>query len=98
MAKSPFEVSIVRDDIKIKSASWKMLDNNILYLAIHNFNGDTRDLLDEMLKSVDVGTLNGMILDLRNNPGGLLDSSVNVASLWIDNKVVVQEKALTKNY
>ncbi|MFH0814839.1 MAG: S41 family peptidase [Candidatus Falkowbacteria bacterium] len=92
-AKSPFEVSIARDDIKIKSAKWKILDNNILYLAIHNFNGDTRDLLDQMLKSVDAATLKGMVLDLRNNPGGLLDSSVDVASLWIDNKVVVQEKA-----
>lgn len=92
-AKSSFEVNIVRDDIKIKSAHWKMLDGNILYLAIHNFNGDTRDLLNEMSQSIDVAAVNGMVLDLRNNPGGLLDSSVDVASLWIDNKVVVQEKA-----
>ncbi|MBI5254647.1 S41 family peptidase [Candidatus Falkowbacteria bacterium] len=91
--KTPFEISIVRDDIKIKSTNWKMLDNNILYLAIHNFNGDTRNLLDEMLKKIDAATLKGIVLDLRNNPGGLLDASIDVASLWIDNKVVVQEKA-----
>ena len=90
--KTPFEVSIVRDQIKIKSAEWKMLDDGLLYVAINNFNGDTKDLLDEMLKSVALKNLKGIVLDLRNNPGGRLDSSVDVASLWIEKRVVVKEK------
>ena len=90
--QSPFEVSIVREEIKVPSAEWKMLNNGILHLFINSFNGDTKDLLDEMVKSVDWKKIKGIVLDLRNNPGGRLDSSVDVASLWIDRKVVVKER------
>jgi carboxyl-terminal processing protease len=92
----PFEVLIVREEIKVPSAEWKTLNNGFLHLSVNSFNGDTKDLLDKMVRSVDWKKIKGIVLDLRNNPGGRLDSSVDVASLWIDRKVVVKERFADK--
>jgi len=87
------EISIVRDVIKIVSVNWEMKDNNIAYLRITNFNEDTDQRFKSVVKEILLKNPKGLILDLRNNPGGYLDRAVEIASYWLEpGQVVVQEE------
>lgn len=88
----PFKVDIIRDTIVIKSVTWKMQDNNIAYLKIAHFNQDTSELFDKALREIILKNPKGLILDLRNDPGGFLDTAVRVASEWIPSGEIVKEK------
>ncbi|HSB02352.1 MAG TPA: S41 family peptidase, partial [Anaerolineales bacterium] len=88
----PLEVVITRAKIVIHSAEGKMLENGIAYVDINTFGERTtqelRDTLDELLKQHP----KGIIIDLRNNPGGYLTTAVEVASEFIDKGVVLYEQ------
>lgn len=84
--------SITRAKISIPSVSSKMLKDNIGYIKISTFISDTSKLSREAATNLINNGAKGVILDLRNNPGGLLDSSIDVSSLWLNNKVVLYEK------
>lgn len=79
----PLELTITRDDIKLPSVKTKTLDGNIGYLQINSFANDTTDLTRKAAEKFKNDQVKGLILDLRNNPGGLLDSAVDVSSLWL---------------
>lgn len=83
---------ITRDKIIVKSVKWEIKENNIAYIKINQFGNDTVRLMkntaDEILKK----NAKGVILDLRNNPGGFLDAAVDVTSLFISDNVVVEEQ------
>ncbi|MBI5136175.1 MAG: PDZ domain-containing protein [Nitrospirae bacterium] len=86
----PFDVVITRDIIKIKSVRAKMIEPGIGYLRVTQFQERTgieaREKLDELRKE----SLQGLVLDLRNNPGGLLTAAVEVSELFLDDgKMVV---------
>ncbi len=87
---NPKDFDLIRDIIKIQSVKNKLLANHIGYLQILNFHETTdkevRSALEEMSKQ---GKLKGLILDLRGNPGGLLDAAVKVADLFLDSGVIV---------
>jgi len=87
------DLKITRDDIKIPSVETKMLDETTGYMRITTFGMDTGSLAAQQAQSLlDQGTKK-IVLDLRGNPGGSVDSSIEVASLWIPNgKLVMQEK------
>lgn len=89
--ENPFDVSIVREEIVIPLVTSKMLDNNIAYLQIIQFGDktekDVRDALRELLKN----NPRGLILDLRNDPGGFLDTAIGVVSQFIPDGVVMYE-------
>ena len=89
--ENPFDVSIVREEIVIPLVTSKMLDNNIAYLQIIQFGDktekDIRDALRELLKN----NPRGLILDLRNDPGGFLDTAIGVVSQFIPDGVVMYE-------
>jgi carboxyl-terminal processing protease len=89
---APLEVSITRAKITIHSAEGKMLEDNIAYIDINTFGEQTtrelRDALDELLKQDP----KGLIIDLRNNPGGYLTTSVEVSSEFIDKGVILYEQ------
>jgi carboxyl-terminal processing protease len=87
------EVKVVRDTIKIRSVVWKMLAKNIVHLELRYFNEDTTDDLNKAIVDILAKNPDGLILDLRNNPGGLLDTSIDVASEWIEDGVVTIEKS-----
>lgn len=93
---------IVRDDIQVKSVDSKMLDNNIGYISISTFGDDTPDLIRQTATDMHDKHVKGIILDLRGNPGGIVDSAVAVVSQWLpDGKTVLQEKrgtTVTKTY
>lgn len=67
-------------------------DNDIFVLKISNFNNDTLDLFNEAVRDILAKNPKGIILDLRNNPGGYLDTAIELASEWVDNGVIVTEK------
>lgn len=85
--------TITRDDIQLPSVTTKTLDGNIGYIQIRSFSDDTARLATEAANSFKAAQVKGIILDLRSNPGGLLDAAVSVSSLWLPNgSVVVSEK------
>lgn len=93
----PEEVSIVREKINIPSVTSEMKKNNIGYIRISNFNNKTVDEFDTAIKDLLSHKPKGLILDMRRNPGGYLDSSVLVASEWIKDGVIVRERFTDKD-
>lgn len=87
----PFDVSIVREKIVIPLVTHKMLDNNIAYLQIMQFGGNTENDVKTALKDLLKNNPKGLILDLRNNPGGYLDSAIGIVSQFIPDGVVMIE-------
>lgn len=87
----PLKFVITRAQITIRSAEGKMLENGIGYIDINTFGERTtrelRDALDELLKQ----NPRGIIIDLRNNPGGYLTTAVEVTSEFVDDGVVLYE-------
>lgn len=83
------EFAIVRDNIKVHSVSAKMLDDSIGYLRITNFNESVADDLKKEYARLEEAGMKRVILDLRDNPGGLLDKSVEVAELFVKEGPVV---------
>ncbi|HLT98432.1 MAG TPA: S41 family peptidase [Burkholderiaceae bacterium] len=86
----PLEIQIVRDIIKVRSVRSKMLDNDIAYLRIAQFQERTApDLVRHLRELGAKKTPKGLILDLRNDPGGLLDSAIAVSSAFLQPNVLV---------
>ncbi|PLX99254.1 MAG: peptidase S41 [Desulfuromonas sp.] len=89
--QKPLVFTIVRDIIQLESVKSRMLDENYGYVRILQFQdrtaSDLRDHLDRLRETTD--QLKGVVLDLRNNPGGLLDQAVEVADTFIDSGLIV---------
>jgi carboxyl-terminal processing protease len=86
----PREFKIIRDVIKVQSVKSKMLDDQIGYVKIIQFQGQTPDELEKALKKLESNGVKKLVLDLRNDPGGLLDASVDVSGKFLPkNKLVV---------
>lgn len=86
-AKKPLTFKIAREKIEIKSVKSRLFNDNYGYIRITQFQSTTeKDTLSAIkkLQAEAGGRLNGMILDLRNNPGGLLDSAIEVASNFLN--------------
>jgi len=82
----PKEFTLVRDVIQVKSVKFKTLDNGYGYVRIAQFQEKTdEDLIKALqtLKKENGGSLKGLILDMRNDPGGLLDQAVRVADHFV---------------
>jgi len=91
------DIDIVRDEIIVKSVTWEFKDNNIAYIKISHFNADTKTLFKRAISELLEIKSDKIILDLRNNPGGFLETSVDIASFWIEDGVVVSEKERDEN-
>jgi carboxyl-terminal processing protease len=87
------EFTIIRDVIPIYSVRSNILETGYGYARITNFQRNTsQDLQDAVDKLLLENKLKGLVLDLRNNPGGLLDASVKVADLFLDEGIIVSTK------
>lgn len=94
-AEEPIEVTLTREIIRPKSVVHEVLDDDIGYIRISAFNERTTILLDESLNALEeqLGEKPaGLILDLRNNPGGLLDEAVSVSSMFLFSGEVVSTR------
>jgi carboxyl-terminal processing protease len=86
------EVAIVRDTITIDSVEWKV-ENNVGFLTISRFGDDTVSLAQKAARDFKSKGVSKVILDMRGNPGGLLDAAVGVANIWLpDGSTILEEK------
>lgn len=87
--KETFEVAIVREEVRLKTVKSEVLQNDIGYLRITMFDEKTADDFKTHLKDLKAKNIKGLILDLRNNPGGLLDECVEIADEILGEQVIV---------
>jgi carboxyl-terminal processing protease len=87
----PFDVTIIREKIIVPSVQSEMLENNIGYVQIITFGADTRTELRNNLKGLLAQNPEGLIVDLRNNGGGYLQTAVSVSSEFINKGVILFE-------
>lgn len=96
------DFSIGRQTINLPSVTTKTLANNIGYIQIGTFANDTSSLMQKAAQQFKDTGVKGIVLDLRNDPGGLLDAAVNVSSLWLPSGTnVLQERrgsTVTQSY
>lgn len=92
--KDPQEFQITRDIIIIKSIKYKSLEDGFGYIRISQFQEKTANDLEDALNKLGSkeGKLKGLILDMRNNPGGLLQQAVEVSNKFLDKGLVVYTK------
>src|SRR6056297_696252 len=91
-ASSTEEIEIVRDTIELETVSWEIKDENIGYINISHFSGDTWKDFKNIARVVKNANPKGIILDLRNNPGGYLGTSVDIAGFWLGQEIVTVSK------
>ena len=89
---APVTITVKRGVIQIDSVTFQLMPNDIGYIHISNFTESTKSEVEGALREFEEETTSGaLILDLRNNPGGLLNSVVDVTSLFIDDGLVLYE-------
>ena len=86
------DITITRGIIVVKSVKTELRDDNIFVVKITNFNDDTYGLFGQAAQEIIKQDPQAVILDLRNNPGGYLDTAIEIASEWIEDGAVVIEK------
>ena len=90
--QDPFDVKVTRAHITIPTVEGKMLDSGVAYVALNTFGDSTAQDLRSTLTDLMAKNPKGLILDLRNNGGGYLDTAIQVVSEFKDKGVVVYEK------
>jgi carboxyl-terminal processing protease len=87
------EISVVRDVILIRSVSWEIKADNIGYIKVNQFGDDTNKLFRQALDEMIAKKPKGLIVDMRNNPGGYLDTAVDMSSYFLkDRGSIVKQK------
>ncbi len=88
----PFDVEVIRAQITVPSVTSKMLDNNIGYIQLTVFGDTSAKDFHDQLAALMAKNPKGLVLDLRDNGGGLLDAAISIASEFIDHGDIVSEK------
>ncbi len=91
--KEPLKFTLIRDIIHIDSVKSKLIGNDVGYVRLSQFQEPTADLLETAINKLEKqtnGKLKGLILDLRNNPGGLLETAVSVVNLFLDSNTLTK--------
>lgn len=86
------DYELTRNTIVVKSVQTELRDDNIFYIKITSFNENTKPLFDKAVGEIVKDGPRGIIVDLRNNPGGYLNTAIEVVSEWVEEGVVVFEK------
>jgi carboxyl-terminal processing protease len=98
--EAPLKLTLTRDIIKVKSVKSRMLEKGYGYVRISSFQSGTGDALKEALaalKKENGGTLKGLVLDLRNNPGGVLNAAVEVSDAFLKSGLIVYTEGRIEN-
>ncbi|HIJ78895.1 MAG: S41 family peptidase [Desulfobulbaceae bacterium] len=91
------DITIIRDIIPINSVKAQLLETGYPHIRITNFQSQTTNDFKKAIKDMgEKGAIQGLILDLRNNPGGLLDQAVKISDIFIDKGIVVSTKGRIK--
>jgi carboxyl-terminal processing protease len=88
----PKDFTLVRDVIPVRSVRHELLEKNYGYIRLSQFQEKTDDDFEKAMKALEEeskGALKGLVLDLRNNPGGLLDQAVKISDHFIDSGIIV---------
>ncbi|MDO9141089.1 MAG: S41 family peptidase, partial [Methylobacter sp.] len=98
--EAPLRLTLTRDIIKVKSVKSRMLEKGYGYVRISSFQSGTGEGLKEALaalKKENAGNLKGLVLDLRNNPGGVLNAAVEVSDAFIKSGLIVYTEGRIEN-
>nr|WP_255683967.1 MULTISPECIES: S41 family peptidase [unclassified Xanthobacter] len=95
-ADKPIDVKVTRDTIKIKVVRSRVESGDIAYIRVNSFNEQTYDglkkAIDDLTAEIGPDKIKGYILDLRNNPGGLLDQAIAVSDAFLDRGEIVSTR------
>ena len=101
LSKEPLEFNLIRGSVEVESVlghkrngddSWNYVidsENKICYVRLTQFSGNTTKTLEDLMKKLSSTGIKGFVLDLRFNPGGLLDGAVKISDLFIDDGMIV---------
>ncbi|MEX1000172.1 MAG: S41 family peptidase [Thermodesulfobacteriota bacterium] len=95
----PLKITLVRDKITVKSVKYRMLDNQIGYIRLTQFQENSSQELRSALSALESQNgkkLRGVVLDLRNNPGGLLGEAIEIVDEFIDQGLIVSVRGRTE--
>ena len=97
-AKKALTFNVVREIIEVQSVKSELLENNIGYLRLTSFNDNSSQQIKKQIKKLKKNkNLNSYILDLRNNPGGLLSQAIKITDFFLENGEIVSTKSRTKS-
>jgi carboxyl-terminal processing protease len=92
--KKALKFNITREIIEIQSVKSELIDNNIGYIRLTSFNDNSSEQIKEKIKTLNKNkNLKGYILDLRNNPGGLLSQAIKISDFFLENGEIVSTKS-----
>jgi carboxyl-terminal processing protease len=94
--EKPFSVTLRRDEIKIQSVKSEIKNDDVLYIRISSFNEDIDKMIAKAVKDAQKKLKNklaGLVIDVRNNPGGLLDQAVGVSDLFLEQGEIVSTRS-----
>ena len=96
--KKALTFNITREIIEIQSVKSELLEENIGYIRLTSFNENSRDQIEKQIKKLKKNkNLNSFILDLRNNPGGLLNQAIRISDFFLENGEIVSTKSRKKS-
>jgi len=92
--KKAITIKVFREIIEIRSVKSDLLENNIGYIRLTSFNKNSSNQIEKKIKELENNkNINSYILDLRNNPGGLLAQAIKISDLFLDNGEIVSTKS-----
>lgn len=94
--EKPFDVTLKREEVKIQSVKNDIKDDEVAYIRITSFSEDTDKMVEKAVKKAQKelkGKLKGLVIDVRNNPGGLLDQAVNISDLFLNQGEIVSTRS-----
>jgi carboxyl-terminal processing protease len=96
--KKAITFNIIREIIEVQSVKSDLLDNNIGYIRLTSFNDNSSEQIKKQIKKLKKNkNLNAFILDLRNNPGGLLSQAIKISDFFLENGEIVSTKSRKKS-
>ena len=96
--KKALTFNITREIIEIQSVKSELLEENIGYIRLTSFNENSSDQIEKQIKRLNKNkNLNSFILDLRNNPGGLLNQAIKISDFFLENGEIVSTKSRKKS-
>jgi len=96
--KKALTFNIIREIIEVQSVKSDLLDNNIGYIRLTSFNENSSQQIKKKIKTLKKNkNLNAFILDLRNNPGGLLSQAIKISDFFLENGEIVSTKSRKKS-